>query len=264
MPVVVTIRELEDWYRQGRYDDLINLNPSLVEIPVDISAEEVLARVNLLQAWSLHQKKEYWPAEVAFAALATRFFVDTFVGDSARRGLAHALFQQDKMEEGRRVLEEIRPGIERSNARLNELLRDVFAGRPIPVEEVLQAVAHALGDTPYRIIHGHVLNNAAWILFQARHREEAKPYLPILQGLIEMALGIYDQTKAQPNHIASCSFRAATIFFESGWFKGALTLIDESISAWEKALQGKEDPAFRRNLQGAEEFRLKILAQETF
>ena len=90
-----------------------------------------------------------------------------------------------------------------------------------------------------------------WLLHGARDQKDVKPFLPLLSGLIEIAIGIYEVTGAAPNHLAGALYRASLIFEAADWIEGAFVIIHESIAKWQKLVITQDSERNQQNLAGA-------------
>ncbi|KKW39262.1 MAG: hypothetical protein UY89_C0028G0008 [Parcubacteria group bacterium GW2011_GWA1_54_9] len=128
------------------------------------------------------------------------------------------------------------------------------AGFPInALKRVLQLAVDAMMRVPYDVVDAHIINNVAWLLHQSRGQADVPQILPILPGLVEMAIGIYDAVGAADNHRAGVRYRAALIFEAAGWLEGARTLIQQSVELWRALVAREGGDRFASNLAGAEE-----------
>ena len=233
---------LVDLYSRGEYTAVVT--------GFNIDAPQSDERLVII-AWAYHQLGDYDLSTGIFEGLVTRHRVDSELGQSARRGLAHGYYQQGKVEITRDILEELPASPGQANLRANGILEDARRGRSILMLEIQQMIGFAQWAVPYERNHAHIINNLVFAMYEARQQEEIQPYLCALPGLIEVALGIYQQVNAPKNHIAGCLYRAALIFLDFGWLEGARTIAQESIESWEEVLVTEESPRYRENLANA-------------
>lgn len=247
---MVTNEQLKELYAQAKYREIIEavnveeLNPGSLE------DEEKLLRVG----WSYHQLGEYDKSVPIMGALMLRHVPSSEIGESARRGLAHGTLQHyGDIEQADRILQDIPPSLGRDNVRMNLFLIAARKGLEIPAGEVMTIISTALLSTPYATVNGHIINNGTLALHEAREQGRVRPYLPVLPGLIEVAIGIYKEMGAAKNHLAGALYRASLIFEAMGpeQQKVALEMICRSVNLWRELVEAQGGERYQQNLEGA-------------
>ncbi|MBI2124027.1 MAG: hypothetical protein HYU04_02215 [Candidatus Wildermuthbacteria bacterium] len=250
---MATIEELRGLYEKGQYRELIST--------IWNSTEEFGDAGSLLLASARHQLGEYEKNLGALPLLINVYPPDTEIGDTARRFLAHGLLQLGKVKEAQDILATLVPSLARTNVRANELLVTARRGEALPILEIRQMLDLAMWSAPHETVCGHIVNNLTFALYEAREREEVKPHVRLLPGLIEVAIAIYQETRAAKNHLAGVLYRANSIFLATpGWERPALGLIDQSIAIWDELVASEGGERYRQNLTGARAQREKNLA----
>ena len=247
---MATTAELEGLYRQAKYREVIE------------SADKNDPEQFLLVGWAYHQLGEYDKSKIFFAGLVSNYQSSSKIGESARRGLAHSWLQTDGISplvEG--VMKEIPPSIDLDNVYMNAVLVKARKGETISVELVIGRIIAALTTVPYKTVSGHIINNGVLTLHEARSQEGVRPYLSILPGLMDAAIGIYEATGTAENHIAGAEYRAALICRASGWKKLALVSAQESVDLWRPLACSQGGERYQKNLEGAEKL-LRELKEE--
>ncbi len=240
---MATIEELKRLYQEAKYRELIELADR-----GDSDNEQLL-----LVGWARHQLGEYSESMAIFSGLAFAYSSSLQIGESARRGLAHGLLQTGgNFAEVEKIMAEISPSPDLDNVYINAALAKARKGEAISVEIVMGRIMAALGAVPYKTIHGHVINNGTLALYEARGQEGVKPYLPMLPGLILVAVGIYEATGAAKNHIAGAEFRASLICEAAGWKKNALLYAQTSRELWRELVDSEGGARFQKNLEGVQ------------
>ena len=251
--IVTTAQGLQELYSAGKYRELL-------EAAITASDVDDQDKANLLIGWSFHQLGDYAMALAFMSGLVTQYPADSEIGDSARRGLAHALYQIGEHEEGTRILEELQPSLNRVNVRANAILQDSRAKRPIPMAEIQHMIIEAMWTVPHRTVNGHIINNLTTALHEVREQQEAQPLLAMLPGLMEIALGIYEETGAAQNHVAGVLYRASLVFEAAGWQEGAKTVIRQSVKHWQELVVREGGERYQNNLNGAQEVAQRLNA----
>lgn len=267
--MVFTTQEAEQLYQAGKYRELVSQWERWVEErrPQDLDENILGALVKagvlaLRAAWAYYQLGAFEKAEKLARILRSATSADVPAGESARRLLAHCSERQGRLEDAEAYLRDIPASRERDNLYLTILIARKRQGKETGVIVALNLVTEAMIRTPYQTIDGHIINNAAWLLYEAREEEAVKPFLPILVGLIESAIGIYEATGTALNHRAGALFRASHICLDvADWPKGALLDIDESITLWEQLVASEGGDRYQKNLERARAQREKILAR---
>jgi hypothetical protein len=248
---VLKIEEIRKLKKEAKYREVIEGAPReklRLGVPKD---DEVLSEVG----WAHHQLGEYNESIDIMDILCRKYPADTEIGESAWRGLAHGLLQRDgNIGMADTLMKEIPPSLSRDNIRANMMIMAARKKIKIPAADVMVMVADAFKAVPYETVNGHVVNNCALSLHEARDQEGVKPYLPILPGLIESAIGIYYETGATKNHLAGAYYRASLIFFVAGpnWYGRAEELARASMIMWRELVKSQDGARFERNLTGAQ------------
>ncbi|MFH1462235.1 MAG: hypothetical protein ABIG08_00820 [bacterium] len=247
---MLTSERIDELYAEANYRaivegvDLEELNP---DSPED---EKKLLQV----AWSRHQLGEYDKSVPITGVLRSRWEASTEIGESARRCLAHGLLQKDGNIEGAdEILRQIPSSPDRDNVRVNMFLTAARNGLEISATTVMTLISMALLDVPHRTVHGHIINNGTLALHEARQQEEARLFLPVLPGLIEVAYGIYEAAGTAKNHLAGALYRASLIFEAAGpsWLNGAEVVCQGSIALWQELWNFQGGERYEKNLNNA-------------
>lgn len=262
--MALTLVEIQELRRQGKYRETISAVdkwkeegfPGTIGVPADRSP------FFLEKAWAHYQLGEYEAAEQDAKSIAEFMSAGTDIGESARHLLAHCAERQGRLDDAEEQLRALPSSRNRDNLYVVILVARKRQGEPVDVLTAMNLVTEALRRTPYDVVDGHIINNGAWLLYNAREQEGVRPVLPILSGLIEMAIGIYEATGTAPNHRAGALFRASNIFLDvADWPKAALLVIDESIVLWEQLVASEDGKRYQQNLEGARSQREKILTR---
>lgn len=253
---MVTIKEIRELKKQGEYREIIGaLEGQFIDVANKEDAEKYLEL-----AWAHHQLGEYDRSIAIMSVLTISYPASTEIGESARRGYAHGLLQRDgDVEESDKILMEIAPGLSRDNVRMNQMIMAARKGLTIPVELVMSMIVNALKTVPYATINGHIINNGVLVLHEARNQEGVKPYIPILPGLIDNAIGIYEATGTAKNHIAGAEFRAAQICRANGLPELAQLSVRRSTDLWRELVNTQDGARYRQNLEGAEKLQKELM-----
>lgn len=256
--MAISLEELEALYNSSKYREVIT---AYIQWRTEIEAENPDAPVNnydLRAAWAYYQLGELDQAESLATLVATRFpaMVDGLLGrgeeSMSRLLLAHCAERRGNLDRAENLLKELPSLPLRDNLWLAVLIARQRNGEGIDASRVMELATAAMRRVPYQTVDGHITNNAAWLLYGAREQEGVKPFLPILPGLIEVAIGVYEATNAAQNHRATALFRASQIFEAADWLQGALLVIRESIAKWEELVKSQGGERYQQNLQGAE------------
>ncbi len=256
---MATIEEIRELKKQGKNREIIAaLKDERLMIVVKEDAEKLLEK-----AWAHHQLGEYDSSLPIMAALSVKWSAFTIIGESARRGYAHGILQRDDdVQEADKTLQEIPFSLGRDNVRMNMMIMAARKGLTIPAEEVIATIMHTLQMVPYATVNGHIINNGALVLHEARQQKAVEPYIPILPGLIDVVIGIYEATDTAKNHIAAAKFRAAQICRANGWKKLARISIEESIELWRYLVASQDGARYKQNLEGAEKLKREMEKEE--
>jgi len=253
------IEELKKLYQEAKYKEIIaaeegeKLNFKLFQ-----DAEKLLQI-----GWAHHQLGEYDKSLQIMYDLSEFYPVSSVIGESALRGFAHGLLQKNMdIEAADAILQRLPQGLTTDNVRINQMIMAVRKDLKIPAESVMSMIINALKTVPYATINGHIINNGALVLHEARQQEGVKPCLPILPGLIEAAIGIYEATNTPKNHIAGAMFRASQIFEAAGRKRGAILIAEESVAIWRELVSTQDGARYRRNLEGAEAQLRKLMISD--
>jgi len=247
---MATIEVIDVLYEQAKYRELIKL---LEEEDLHPQDEED-ARKLLRKGWAHHQLGEYDESIPIMRTLCHIYTATEEIGESATRGLAHGVLQRDgAIEEADRILRDnLPPGLARDNVRMNTMILAARKHLEIPASEVMDMITNALLKVPYATVNGHIINNGALILHEARQQEGVKFYLPILPALMSTAIGIYRATNTAKNHLAGATFRNSQICEAVGWKKIARIEAEASVELWRELVSSQDGARYRRNLEGAE------------
>lgn len=249
--MTVTSGELKALYEQAKYKELIELvenRGGILEMRFEEDAE-----ILLQQAWAYHQLGEYDKSINLFKSLVGFWTPPSPIGESVYRGLAHGYLQREgDLERADKILGHLSPGRNQDNVRMNTFIVAARKGLEIFPGEVMGIITNSLARPPYETIDGHIINNGVLVFHEAREQANVKPYLPILPGLIQIAIDIYRFTTAAKNHIAGALYRASQVLEAAGKLGEAEMSVLKSIDLWRElvAVQGGE--RYKKNLEGAE------------
>ncbi len=248
---MATIKELESLYNQGKYREV-------VEAAESDAGQTQKKRLRL--AWAHHQLGEYDRSMDIAEALREHCPGSSAIGESARRCLAHSWLQNGgDVGYADNILCELPVGLPCDNVRMNIFLIAARKGVKIPARMVVMMVLSAIVIVPYETVNGHIINNGALAIYEAREQEQVVPYLAILPGLIDMTIRIYEATGTAKNHIAGAWFRASQILGDvAGRRREALGAISNSIRLWEELKAEQGGDRFGKNLDGAQEQRRRL------
>jgi tetratricopeptide (TPR) repeat protein len=247
------LEELKKLDQGGRYRELIDLDRKEDFHPVDMVKDN--HKKSLLRAWAHHQLGEYDESIRFFTYLSQKHPADTEIGESARRGLAHGLLQRDSnIEAADRIMQEIPPSPGRDNVRMNIFIMAARKGLAIPVDVAVEIATNVLhSEESATSVEGHILNNAAWAIYETRDQEITKPYLHFSAMFIFAAIGIYRGTGTAKNHIAGAYFRASKICEAMGYRDNARLAAEKSVELWRELVNSQDGARYQQNLKGAEE-----------
>lgn len=235
-------------YKNGKYKEIVEQGADI------LSSEE--DEDTCIYAWSLHQLGRYKESIPVFAILCRRNPPESEIGESARTGLAQGLLQLNgDIAAAEKIMKELPRSLKRDNVIMNMLSKAADKGEEINPLTVVDIVTDALDvpDELWTVEVGHIVNNAAQVLFRARNQKEVRPYFEEMAMLyINIAIGIYRKEDAQKNHIAAALFRKAQIHKEL--FERAIM---ESIATWEKLVAFQGGERYMNNLKGAKELLIK-------
>jgi len=263
---MATKEELKKLYKQTKYREILAVEDGkklLAAIKNRIPGADITEITEkLLQVgWAHHQLGEYGDSIPIFRELSEYYPASSEIGESALRGLAHGRLQKDMdIEAADAILRRLPQGLNTDNIRMNQMIIAVRKGLTILAESVMSMIIDALKTVPYTTINGHIINNGALVLHEARNQEAVKPYLPILPGLMFVVIGIYEATGTAKNHIAGAEFRASQVCEATGWKKNARITAETSIELWRELVNSQDGARYQRNLEGAEA-QLKKLSQ---
>ena len=250
---MVMIGEIRELKKQGKNREIIAAvdaeNIDFTKRPrIEVNDEKLLEK-----AWAHHQLGEYDKSLQIMWDLSEYYPASSVIGESALRGFAHGRLQKDMdIEAADAILRRLPQGLTTDNVRMNQIIMAVRKGLTIPAGSVMSMITNALETVPYATINGHIVNNGALALYEARQQEVTKPYLPVLPGLIEAAISIYEATNTPKNHIAGAMFRASQIFEAADWKRGAILVAEESVAIWRELVSMQDGARYQRNLEGAE------------
>lgn len=253
---MATIKELEGLYKQGKYREIIALvEPNFSNVDVLDSSKRLLQR-----GWAHHQLGEYDDSIKIMIKLANFWPVASEMGESSHLGLAHGYLQRDgDIKKADKILQQLLPGLKGDNIRMNTFIMAVRKKVEVPASEVMAIITNALKTVPYASVNGHIVNNGALVLHEARQQEGVKPYLPILPGLIDAAIGIYEATGTAKNHIAGAEFRAAQICRAANWPELARISAKTSVELWRELVNSQDGARYKQNLEGAEKLTRELM-----
>jgi hypothetical protein len=247
---MATIKKL---YQEGKYREVI----AAVEGNKNPGDERLLQA-----AWAHHQLGEYTLSIPIMEDIVERHSSRSEVGRSARRGLAHGLIQWNgDLKTADAIMQQISPGLDRDNVRVNIFLVAARKKVEIPASEVIAIITNAINTVPYATVNGHVVSNGALALHEARGQEMVKPYLPILSGLMSAAISIYEVTGTAKNHIAGAEFRDAQICRANGLLEPARFSAEESVNSWRELVNSQDGARYKQNLEGAEKLLREIMQE---
>lgn len=242
---MATIEEIRELKRQGKNREII----AAVESESRPDDEKLLER-----AWAHHQLGEYGSSIPIMLDLTEEYPIYHEIGESALQGYAHGILQRDgDIETADRVMRKIPESLGLDNVRMNMMIMAVRKGLEIPATNVMDMITNALRVVPYATINGHIINNGVLVLHEAREQKDIQPCLPILPGLIEIAIGIYAETGTAKNHLAGACYRGSLVFEAAGpsWHKGAEELAQDSADLWRELVSSQDGTRFQKNLDGA-------------
>ncbi|OHA63879.1 MAG: hypothetical protein A2940_00900 [Candidatus Wildermuthbacteria bacterium RIFCSPLOWO2_01_FULL_48_29] len=245
----MTIEEQADrLYSEGKYREVIAIRTDWRRENPDAP----MGRIDLRAAWAHYQLGEFPAAEEIALPIVPRYPVRDALEANAGLLLAHCAERQGKLVEADERLVVLPASRGRDNLAMTIMLARKRAGA-VTNARVLQLAVDAMMRVPYDVVDAHIINNVAWLLHQSRGQADVPQILPILPGLVEMAIGIYDAVGAADNHRAGVRYRAALIFEAAGWLEGARTLIQQSVELWRALVAREGGDRFASNLAGAEE-----------
>lgn len=203
--------------------------------------------------WAHHQLGEYKQSLEIMWGLSKRYLPESEIGESARRCYAHGLLQEySDIEIADSVMRDIPESLGRDNVRMNMMIMAARKGLEIPAGEIIEMITNALISVPYATINGHIINNGALALHEARQQEAVKPYLPVLPALMSSAIGIYRATDTAKNHLAGATLRNSQICEAAGWKKIARIEAEASVGLWRELVSSQGGERYQQNLKGAE------------
>lgn len=249
---MATIQEIRELKKQGKNREIIATvdaeNIVFTKRPrVEVNDEKLLEK-----AWAHHQLGEYDKSLQIMWDLSEYYPASSAIGESALRGFAHGRLQKDMDIEGAdAILRRLPQGLTTDNVRMNQMIMAARKGLTIPAGSVISMIVNALKTVPYATINGHIINNGTLVLHEARNQEGVKSYIPILPGLIDVAIGIYEATGTAKNHIAGAEFRAAQICKANGWMKLGRLSAQESVELWRELVNSQDGARYQKNLEGA-------------
>ncbi|MCH8986684.1 hypothetical protein IIA94_00730 [Patescibacteria group bacterium] len=185
--------------------------------------------------------------------LSGRYDAASEIGESARRGWAHGLLQTSEDIVGANaIISEIPFSDAREALRMNLMLIAARKGININAREIVYTITNVVRKSPPFSIHNaHSINNGTFALHEARDQEDVRPYLSLLNGFMELAVGLYASIDMRKNHLAGCLFRLSFIAEADDWIDGALLYIGECIQNWQTVLSSQDEERFRNNLENA-------------
>jgi len=245
-----TKEEINKLYEEKKYREIVEAVD--IQLLWNIRKKD-RDEIMLTVAWSYHQLGEYDKSIPIMRDLANIYGTSSKIGEQAWRGWAHGVLQQDgDINLADEIMKLLPPSPERDNVRMNFFLIAARKGAAISASEIMTAITNALAAVPYKTVDGHIINNGAFALHEAREQEGVKPYLPILPALMFSAIGIYRATDTAKNHLAGVTFRASQICEAAGWKKLARIEAETSVGLWRKLVSSQGGERYQQNLKGAE------------
>ena len=237
------VTQWERWKEERGPQDLDeNILGTLVEAGV----------IMLRAAWAYYQLGEFEESERLAQMLKSAATADVPAGENARRLLAHCAERQGNLREAERRLMDVPLSRERDNLWVTVLIALHRDGEYIDARAAMLLATEAMMRVPYETTEGHIINNVAWLLHQARDQQDVQKFLSTLPGLIESAIGIYEATGTVQHHLAGALYRASLIFEAANWAEGAAVVIRESIAKWEVLVASQGGEQYSEKLQGAQ------------
>jgi hypothetical protein len=247
---MVKLEELKELYGQAKYREIIAAVVDVMKLETEDHIKD--AEIFLQVAWAYHQLGEYEKSIPMMETISRDYGGASEIGESALRGLAHGLLQKNNdIERSDSILRRLPLGLTTDNIRMNQMIVAVRKGLTIPVEPVIAMIQNSLKIVPYATINGHILNNGAMVLYEAREQEAVKAHLAILPGCIFAAIGIYMKTGTAKNHLAGATFRASQICEAVGWMKFAKIEAETSVGIWRELNEAQAGERYAKNLEGA-------------
>jgi tetratricopeptide (TPR) repeat protein len=260
---MATLEELKELYGVAKYREIIAAEDvNALDYRDNNDAEKLLQL-----AWAYHQIGEYHKSLAIFEKLMSQCSSEETSWEykvymAAARGVAHGLIQTGgDFERVEVIMKIIPPSLDQDNVYVNAFLAKARRKEMISSEIVMGRINAALIAVPYKTISGHVISNGVLALHEARQQEDVKNYIPILPGLIDMAIGIYESTGTAKNHIAGAEFRAAQILRANGWDKFAILSAEESVNLWKELVSTQDGERYQNNLEGAEKLLNELRAE---
>lgn len=263
--MALTLQEVQGLRVQGKYRETIAAVEEWErEHPSGLGAPKELGPFRLEKAWAYYQLGEYDQAE-RWGEIVDSFINTRDTQESVSLLLAHCAERYGDLNRAEVIVESLSASVARDNLYLTILIGKSRKGLSVSSRTVIELVVAAQMRTPYQVVDAHIINNGTWFLYGVRNQEDVKPFLPILPGLIEVAIGIYEATKAANNHRAAALFRASNIFLDVvDWPRAAMLVIEESITFWEQLVASEGGERYQKNLEGARTQREKILTRLQF
>ncbi|MFH1714459.1 MAG: hypothetical protein ABH831_02615 [Candidatus Nealsonbacteria bacterium] len=248
---MLTIKEILELKDQGKNREIIAGVPRNELHYGNKEDDEKLLEVG----WAHHQLGEYTNSLDIMWVLSDAYPPTSVIGESSLRGCAHGILQEEgNVERADALMKQIPQSLVRDNVRMDIMTKAARKGIKISALDIIFTISKALTQIPLVTINGHVINNGCLALHEAREQEGVKPYLALLPGLIEIAIGIYEETSSTKNHLAGACYRGSLIFTAAGpsWYKGAELLALASCGLWKELIESQGVERFQRNLEGAE------------
>jgi len=246
------IEEINQLDRQKAYGKMVEYFQTRVR-EEDYSMP-IGARAMFMIGNAYHQLRDYNTSTRIMSFLIANWKADTEIGADARRMWAHGVLQRDgDIRRADAIMQEIPSSLGRENLRMNIFLESARKELIIPVGEVMAIISTALTSVPYVAVNGHIVSNGVLAIHIARGQQMAGVYLPILPGLIEAVVGIYERVGVAKNHLAGACGRASLIFESAGkgWYRGAEEFADDSVTLWEELRRGSGGESYQGKLEEA-------------
>lgn len=241
-----SIEYLKKLYGEGKYQgikDLINEE--------DFRGSRLEDAEFLLQlAWAQYQLGEYESSYQIFIGLRMEHCADIEIGESARRGAAHATLQeQGNIGRADELLQELPISPARENLRITTFVTAARKGIRIPFREINLMISSAVDLFSGEVVYAHIINNGALALYEARKQSKSKTLLLEIVNFLEVALVMYKIAGAADNHLAGILFRISLVNETAGDTEKALSAIKESVNIWRGLVASQGGERYQKNLE---------------
>ncbi|MFH1509693.1 MAG: hypothetical protein ABID67_00895 [Candidatus Nealsonbacteria bacterium] len=238
--------EARKLYSDGKYRNIVN---QIKEDDLDAKLVEDAKLMDIL-AWAQHQLGEYELAYQIFLGLTFLYSSDTEVGESSRRGAAHAVLQElGDVERADAFLQEIPDSMSKQNVRMNIFLIAARKGIRIPFKKIISMVLMAVNSFSGDVVNAHIVNNGGLALYEARRHFKSKKLLLEITELLEVAFIMYNIAGAADNHLAGLLYRISLVFETFGDSKRALQSLRKSVKIWRKLVSSQGGERYQNNLK---------------